>query len=641
MIRMIFIAPYLNLQPVVEQVLKEYVSTEQIAATVLAKTDEQLYGASLNCDVVIARGFSLEVLKNQHPEMLHVPLQVSGYDIIRAVHTAIQQYHPRKIAVIGSRSMVASAENLNGIFAAEIHAYEIASSAQLEQTLQLAQSEGCSCFIGGLSLIEKCRGYYSCVLVETGQASILNSLEEAVRLVTSTRTQLDRSTRYQTILDHLKNGVISVDESHKIISINSTAQDYFSLYDGGYLGLPIRQFLPFAEGPIRRVFSTGLKIENEMCEFSGQLFAVDYIPITTQKEVTGVMTFIRSVNRLQQEESLIRKKLPGHIQHAKYRFEDILCRSKVFADAVETARIYAKADSPVLIVGESGTGKELMAQSIHNASSRKDGPFIAINCAALSESLLESELFGYSDGAFTGALKGGKEGLFEAAHGGTLFLDEISEIPISFQSKLLRVLQEGEVRRIGVSKVISIDVRVIAATNQNLLEQVRRGLFRRDLLFRLDVLNLYIPPLRRRPEDVIDLFELYVQEYARRYHKAIALITSDAKKLLRRHPWEGNVRELKNIAERICVLNRENIIGAELVHMVLQQELMQELSGPLGVVDFQPEEDDELMQAANEQELILLLLQKYEGNKSKVARHMGIDRSTLWRKLKRYGILIE
>ena len=364
------------------------------------------------------------------------------------------------------------------------------------------------------------------------------------------------------------------------------------------------------------------------------MLTVDYIPLIPGKQGNSVVMFVRSVDRIQRDESLLRKKMVTKRQNAKYSFDDIIHSSRLLGQTIQSAKLYAQVDSPVLIIGESGTGKELMAQSIHNQSTRKNGPFIGINCAALTESLLESELFGYVEGAFTGAVKGGREGLFEAAHGGTLFLDEISEIPISFQSKLLRVLQENEVRRVGSHQVISIDVRILAATNRDLLELVKSGQFRQDLFFRLNVLPLHIPPLRSRPEDILDLFDSYLKEYCLRYNKNISVITGEAREALIEYPWYGNARELKNIAERICVLNTDGKVSEDSIHSVLYHRNWE--TAPIFDLEIPQDAPDKTQ---DEIAQIKQLLQRYGGNKTKVAQYLGIDRSTLWRKLKKYDLL--
>jgi transcriptional regulator with PAS, ATPase and Fis domain len=385
---------------------------------------------------------------------------------------------------------------------------------------------------------------------------------------------------------------------------------------------------------------TGAGINSEITAVDGpgsageQLLVIDFVPVVRGgrgNRTGGVILFVQTVSSIQKDESIIRKKIHSRGLKAKYNFDDIISTSKVFERVLNQARQFARVDSPILILGESGTGKELFAQSIHNASARRDGPFVAINCAALPENLLESELFGYSEGSFTGAIKGGKAGLFEMAHGGTIFLDEISEIPVSFQSKLLRVLQENEVRRIGDDKLLSLDIRIITATNKDLREQVRCGLFRQDLLFRLNVLAFNIPPLRERREDIFCLFQHCIAEFSKKYNKKIALIPGEARCLLEEHVWEGNVRELRNIAERICVLNSEGVIAGDIVREMLNDRASLPAT-PAGAMR-DPEEDDRA-----ELDKLKSLIEKFGGNRNKIAGHLGIDRTTLWRKLKKYRI---
>lgn len=224
-------------------------------------------------------------------------------------------------------------------------------------------------------------------------------------------------------------------------------------------------------------------------------------------------------------------------------------------DLIEKAAKIAKTNSAILIIGESGTGKELLAQSIHNASNRKNAPFIAINCAALSETLLESELFGYEEGAFTGARKGGKKGLFEMADRGTIFLDEIGDAPLSIQTKLLRVLQEKEIMRISGEKVIPVDVRVIAATNKDLLDLIEKSSFRKDLYYRLNVLPLSVPPLRERKDDIVILLKLFLKKYAVRENIRMPKPDNDIINILKKYPWPGNIRELENLAEYVTIIS--------------------------------------------------------------------------------------
>jgi transcriptional regulator with PAS, ATPase and Fis domain len=305
------------------------------------------------------------------------------------------------------------------------------------------------------------------------------------------------------------------------------------------------------------------------------------------------------------------------------------------------AKKYAKTDSTILITGESGTGKELMAQSIHNAGLRKDGPFVAVNCAAISESLLESELFGYADGAFTGAKKGGKPGVFELAHGGTLFLDEIGEISTKIQAILLRVLQEKEIMRVGGDRMIPVDVRVIAATNKDLWESVQKGLFREDLFFRLNVLRLQMPSLRERKDDIPLILNRLLRQ-----HKVSFLTWEQLPEMLKQffldYDWPGNIRQLENVVERM-VLNLDTLTQIEdFIEEILYENSGKraELSGnPLrenilpmtksGKIVLTPSSMEEM-----EIEILEQMLKMYNNNRSLVADKLGISRTTLWKKLK-------
>ena len=306
---------------------------------------------------------------------------------------------------------------------------------------------------------------------------------------------------------------------------------------------------------------------------------------------------------------------------------------------IEKARRFAETSSNIMLLGESGTGKELFAQSIHNCSKRKDGPFVAINCAALPENLLESELFGYVQGAFTGTNKGGKIGLFELAHGGTLFLDEISEVSINVQSKLLRVLQEREVRRIGDDKVISVDGRIICATNQNLKKLIVEGRFRQDLLYRLDVLRVFLPPLRRREKDVLLIFSSLLRHYLPDNVEELPPLPLEAQELLLFTPFPGNVRELRNVAERVSVLhNFPDAITADELTMALYPEDID--SDDRNAFFDAPAAPVTPSHASSEAQAIQDALKECNGNQTKAARLLGIDRSTLWRKLKKYNLNI-
>ena len=363
------------------------------------------------------------------------------------------------------------------------------------------------------------------------------------------------------------------------------------------------------------------------------VFSVDYMPVTVGNKVMGVVITCQNVKKIQQIESQLRKKLSEKGLVANYTFADIIRKSELMEKTIKNAEKYAQVSSSILIVGETGTGKELMAQSIHNASNRHDGPFVAVNCAALPENLLESELFGYVDGAFTGSRKGGKIGFFEQAHTGTLFLDEISELPLSFQGKFLRALQEKQIRRIGDDKVVNVNVRIIAATNRNLALMVKEKKFRQDLLYRLDVLKIYIPPLRERKEDILPLFYSFIQKYNKKFGKEIRFCTDEAKHLLESYAFEGNIRELRNLAERIAVICEEEQITEYMVKTALYPEDIFAVQEHLSRQD---KVGPYVQKEMTEQEKIAQALHISGGKKKDAAALLGMDRTTLWRKMKFY-----
>lgn len=316
-------------------------------------------------------------------------------------------------------------------------------------------------------------------------------------------------------------------------------------------------------------------------------------------------------------------------REGRARMREIVGRSPAMLDVYKLVARVAASMSTVLVVGESGTGKELVARAIHSHSPRAQGPFVAVNCTALTESLLESELFGHARGAFTGAVAS-KRGLFEEAQGGTLFLDEIGDINGKMQAQLLRVLQEGEIRRVGGSEPIRVDVRVVAATNRDLEDEVQKGRFREDLYFRINVVTIRLPPLRERPEDIPLLVDHFLSKYAQREGRPESGITDDAMELLRRHEWSGNVRELENVVERALALSKSGII----LPSDLPAEIHARESRPAGLSGGSLVEDRPTL-AELEQRYINLVLQQEGGNKKRAAEILGIDRRTLYRTLER------
>jgi transcriptional regulator with PAS, ATPase and Fis domain len=339
----------------------------------------------------------------------------------------------------------------------------------------------------------------------------------------------------------------------------------------------------------------------------------------------------RSISKLQQAERKIRHELhlKGHV--ARYSFPDIITGDETFQATINRAKSFSSADSTVLIIGETGTGKEMFAQSIHNEKFGPERPFVAINCATLPEPLLESELFGYAPGAFTGARREGKKGLFELAHGGTLLLDEISELPINLQSRLLRVIEEREVQPIGDDRVLPVEVRIIATTNRDLAKEVKEKRFRGDLFYRLNVLQLNVSPLRERGNDAYMLFRYFVLRANPKGQRRF-LFNKEVMGLLSNYPWPGNIRELKNLVERLA--NLTDHFNRNLTETT--KWIREELKKPDEVEETSFDlKERELNLRELEQAWIRKICQSAPLKKTELAKRLGISRTTLWKKTKK------
>ncbi len=331
--------------------------------------------------------------------------------------------------------------------------------------------------------------------------------------------------------------------------------------------------------------------------------------------------------QLKEENRLLRERLGRH-----FDMQNIIGRSPAMLELLETVAQVAPSEATVLITGESGTGKEMIAGAIHSNSPRKEGPFVKINCAAITETLLESELFGHEKGAFTGAYKQ-KEGRFRQAHGGSLFLDEISEMSLAMQVKVLRVLQEREITRVGGDEVIKVDVRIVAATNKDLVRDIKVGRFREDLYYRLNVVTLEVPPLRERREDIPVLAQHFLKIFSRNNRKEIKGFSPQAMERLVKYGWPGNVRELMNAVERGVVLSRGEYLDEEELPLIPGHATAPEEILPQDVMPTNMQLDEV------EKATILKTLESTGGNKSEAARRLGVTRKTLHKKLKLYGVM--
>lgn len=394
------------------------------------------------------------------------------------------------------------------------------------------------------------------------------------------------------------------------------------------IGQPISRALP--EGRLSAILSDNQPLTNEIVRMDGDNFVLNCAPMSQDGKRLGTLVTFQAAQSITNAENRLRDRLRvnGHV--ARYHFNDLLGDSYALRMTIRQAQRFARVDSNILITGETGTGKELFAQSIHNESERATGPFVAVNCAAIPENLMESELFGYDSGAFTGANKTGKVGLFEAAHEGTIFLDEVSEIPVTLQSRLLRVIQEHEVRRVGANRVIPINVRIICATNRDLAEMVRRGNFREDLYYRLKVLSIQLPPMREREGDIALLMQHYLSYYAQKFGKGLIQLTPEAIDHISEYTWPGNVREIRNVSEQLAVLCDSEHISDEDVAAVLHLPTHAGFSLPL------PVNTDPTLRGIQKQQIMEVLARTQ--SRKEAASILGISKTTLWRRCKELGL---
>lgn len=371
----------------------------------------------------------------------------------------------------------------------------------------------------------------------------------------SISTLLDRATilesRFFELLNVIDEGIIATDVNGIIFALNKKASEIFKL-NSKNIGMNVVSVIRHSS--IKKAIEKKILIDQELININSNYISFQIVPVKTAGDITGFLIIANIFEEKEKSQHKLRTQLLSKGHKARYTFESIIGVSDIIEDTKNMAKRMAKSNSSILITGESGVGKELFAQAIHNASTRKNYQFVAINCAAIPNNLLESELFGYEEGAFTGAKKGGKMGMFEIAHNGTLFLDEIGEMPLQLQSRLLRVIQEREVMRIGGENIIHVNIRIIAATNKNLKQLVKEGKFRSDLYYRLNVLPLAIPPLRERGNDVLVLFE-----HIRNQIGATYKLSDKSKNFLLRYNWEGNLRELRNCIEYLAYLEKETI----------------------------------------------------------------------------------
>lgn len=581
-------------------------------------------------DAIVCRGGTASLIKESGIKIPIVEIPITGQDLAQVFHEAklLTGLTTPKVAVLAFQNMVYDIEVLSHILGIKLYIHPLETSEDIPEKIQQITSE-IDIVVGGIkSVILAEKHGFKTLLITSGDFSIRTALLEAQKISSARNLEKERSQEFRALINYSIQGIISIDREKIIKVFNPTAERLLNLSAKELIGEKLPPSLDSLD--IEACLSKGQESIGQITLFRDIWISSNIAPIVVDKEIIGAMITFQDITQIQEMEAKIRNQVMTKKLVARYHFEDIIGTSNEMMETKRIAQEIAVVDTTVLISGETGTGKELFAQSIHNESPRKNGPFVAINCAALPPNLLESELFGYVEGAFTGATKKGKPGLFEMAHRGTIFLDEISEMDKYGQSRLLRVLQEKQVMRLGDDKYIPVDVRIIAATNKNLLELTKEGSFRQDLLYRLKVLTINLPPLRKRKGDIPYLAQHFLRVYTSLYKKQIDIAQKGLEKLTEYH-WPGNVRELVHFIERLTVIAKEKSMTEY------------EISKFLGENEFELETHPMIDSTAikSEEERIISALTQCNSNISKAAKLLEIDRSTLYRKLRAYKIEVK
>lgn len=600
-------------------------------AVAIAKEMEETLGV----DAFISTEVTGEILQ-KHVSKPVIPLRINNFNLIDAFHRARQKGSKIAFADISHQTCVYDFNKISEILGYDLRRYKFDHPMEAFNVVRRVIDDGCDVIATTASCTLNIAKRFNLpgVLIGPGAQDMLDAIATARETVAVQRKEMEKYHWLNVILDSANEGFVTTNEQGVITSANQVIQGIVEVEGEKIIGRTIEDVA--AQAPLLgRILSCSdsLDVVND----DTREFVVSRRNIGTNRFSLGCVFKIEELQHLQHVELEARKKaqLSGFV--AKYTFNDIIGVSPSLCDTVQRAKRYAMTDSHILIYGETGSGKEVFAQSIHNASPYRNGPFVDINCATLPENLLDSELFGFEDGAFTGAKKGGKAGLFELAHNGTLFLDEISDMPPPLQVKLLRVIQERTVRRIGGSRNIPFNVRILMASNKDLHAEVLDGNFREDLFYRINVLNLRLPPLRERPEDIPLLVHSLIKGIADRRRSPIYV---ESKKLehLKEYDWPGNTRQLNSFVEQVLAVADSNVYDQE-----ISRKMLRELQDKRGSRTAQvPVASNQLLVSidsmrAMQDAIIAELYKKYGGNKKAIENTLEISNTTLWRRFKKMG----
>ncbi len=576
-------------------------------------------------DAFVSAGSNAMILRRELTAPV-ATIQVTGFDLLQALIQARQLAD--RVGVVTYGEVIPELDAVKELLKIEIqqHAYRTPEDAR--ERFRQARDAGFRVIVGSSLVVELAEDCGLTGLLAYSLDSIRRGFDDAIELARMARLEASRYERLHGVLQGLREAVLAVDGEDRISTVNPPMERLLGRAQATLLGRPLAQVAP--ELSLQDVLDAGTDERAVVQRFAQRDWVAHRTPIREQGETVGAVVMLHDAQNIQDAETILRIQQRRRQPTARHSFAAMVGESAPMRRAVAAARRYARTELTVLQCGETGTGKEVVAQAIHNASARAEQPFVAVNCAAFPESLLESELFGYDEGAFTGARRGGKRGVIEAAHNGTLFLDEIGDMPMPLQSRLLRVLQEREITRLGSSAAIPVNLRVILATHQPLEQMVRERRFRQDLYYRVNSLRLVLPPLRERRDDIAALAHAALARSLRRAQLALPTqrLLAPLLPVLRAYAWPGNVRELENLCDRLAALQSDAGPAGEPDPQELRLELAELFEG---VADM-PAGPGLPMERR-----IAEALARFDGNRQEAADWLGISRSTLWRWQRKAG----
>lgn len=596
-----------------------------LSETMVGQIEEAIFRGA---DVIVAGGSNAAFAKRSF-DVPVVQIRVSAYDYAQAIGQAKRL--GSRIAIVtveGERSPDFAA--MSALLGVEVTVVAYSTGEDLEGVIRAC---GADVVIGAGHAVQTAEQMgLGGVLIYPGEETVAEAILEANKLVKEMWREKERSELTNTLIRMTPNAIVIINDQGEIMEFNAEAEKAYGKSALSVKGRRAAEVL--GDGGLEALLTRDGDPDSAIRTIGERMYLQKHIQITQENRVTGAIEVLAELSDIRHAEYRynLEQEKKNQVKgfHAKTRFSDIVGHSKALLETVEEAKFFARTDASILVLGETGTGKELFAQSIHNQSERRKGPFVAINCAAFPEALLESELFGYEEGAFTGSKKGGKMGIFELAGGGTIFLDEIGEIGLPLQARLLRVLQEKEVMRLGGERMYKIDVRVVTATNKDINHMGERE-FRRDLLYRLKVLELHLPPLRCRGEDVAELFlhflaqRLSLAEYG-------ADLPREVLSLLKAYSWPGNVRELQNVCERFAIYLSH---GARPSLRLLRRNMVRSIGEERFVEDIFRQYDYDPARRGESPETMHKLARRLKEcldySNDQVAAALGVSRTTLWR----------